>query len=60
MGVDAAAGKSVDALVSLMKITPLGDSALLVETGDDAEKVRRLAAAILKEKMPGVTDVVPA
>lgn len=60
MSVDAAAGKSVDARVSPMKITPLGDSALLVETGDDAEKIRRLTAAILKENMPGVLDVVPA
>jgi len=43
-----------------MKITPLGDSAILVELGDDAAAVRNLSAALAKGKVSGVLDIVPA
>lgn len=43
-----------------MKITPLGDSAVLIEVGNDATKVRGLAGELEKQKHPGVFDIVPA
>lgn len=43
-----------------MKITTLGDSAILIEVGDDAFAVRALAAALLDRKPPGVFEIVPA
>jgi len=43
-----------------MKITPLGDSAVLIEVGNDAAKVRNLVHALGAQKRPGVFDIVPA
>lgn len=43
-----------------MKISPLGDSAVLIEVGADAGKVRSLSAALDGQKPPGVFDIVPA
>lgn len=43
-----------------MKITPLGDSAVLIEVGNDAAKVRNLVHALGTQKRPGVFDIVPA
>jgi inhibitor of KinA len=43
-----------------MKITPLGDSAVLIEVGGDGERVRDLAVAVTAQRMPGVFDVVPS
>ena len=43
-----------------MKITALGDSAILIETGDNAAAVQNLAAALTKQKPSGVLDIVPA
>lgn len=43
-----------------MKITPLGDSAVLIEVGNDATKVRSLGAALAGQKQAGIFDVVPA
>jgi inhibitor of KinA len=43
-----------------MKITPLGDSAILIEIGDDAASVRNLANALHERRLPGVLDIVPA
>ncbi|MFT3870946.1 MAG: 5-oxoprolinase subunit PxpB [Nibricoccus sp.] len=43
-----------------MKITPLGDSAVLIEVGDDAAKVRSLASGLEAKKHAGVFDIVPA
>lgn len=43
-----------------MKITPLGDSAVLIEVGNDAAKVRSLANGLEEQKRAGVFDVVPA
>jgi len=43
-----------------MKITPLGDAAVLVEIGEDALAVRSLAEALAREKLAGIKDIVPA
>lgn len=46
--------------VRAMKIAPLGDSAVLIEVGNDATKVRHLNAALAKNRPAGVVDIVPA
>lgn len=43
-----------------MKITPLGDSAILIEIGDDPVAVRNLATALASNLRTGVLDIVPA
>lgn len=43
-----------------MKIKPLGESAVLVEWGDEAENIRRLAAIMSARQIPGIWDIVPA
>jgi inhibitor of KinA len=43
-----------------MKLVPLGDSAILIEIGDDAAAVRSLATALHERKLQGILDIVPA
>lgn len=43
-----------------MKIIPLGDSAILIEIGDDAVAVRSLSTALQEKLISGVRDIVPA
>jgi inhibitor of KinA len=50
----------MQATVCCMKITPLGDAAILIEVGDDAAAVRNLALALDRERIAGVNDIVPA
>lgn len=50
----------MQASVRAMKITPLGDSAVLIEVGNDAAKVRNVASGLQRQNHPGVFDIVPA
>jgi len=43
-----------------MKIVPLGDSAVLIEVGNDAAKVRAVGNALGHQKRAGVFDIVPS
>ena len=43
-----------------MRFTPMGDAALRIELGDDADLVRAWDVALRRAELPGVLTVVPA